>query len=88
MSKMKSLTYEEFVHRTEFSQKLRNVEPFLVWRYVATHYFQRSPAWICGKLAGKDGNGSTTDFTDEEKETLKGALVDMANMLRTTADAL
>lgn len=84
----KKLTFEEFSNRTEFSRTLSDVEPFLVWRYVAMHYFERSSAWICGKLAGKDGNGGVTDFTAEEKAILKGALVDMANRLRIVADSI
>jgi len=82
------LTYEEFCNRTEFAKKLSAVERFLTWRYVAMHYFQRSPSWIAGKLSGKDGNGNSVDFTDDEKQTLKGALIDMADALRATADSL
>ena len=52
------------------------------------HYFQRSPSWIAGKLSGKDGNGNPVDFTEEEKQMLKGALIDTADALRKTADTL
>jgi len=84
----KTLTFEEFSHRTEYAKKLTNVERFITWRYVANKYFERSPAWFTGKLCGKDGNGNAIDFTDEEKLILKGALIDMADELRKTADSL
>lgn len=52
------------------------------------HYFDRKPVWVTERICGKSHDGNTVDFTDEEKEILKGALVDMADRLRKTADAL
>lgn len=79
---------EDLSKRTEFSKKLADVESFITWRYVSIHYFDRKPVWVTERICGKSHDGNTVDFTDEEKEILKGALVDMADRLRKTADAL
>ena len=51
-------------------------------------YFAKSPSWIYHKFDGRDGNGKPTDFTQEELQTLKGALCDLADRLRKAAEEL
>ena len=52
------------------------------------HYFNQSPAWMVNKMIGKDDKGEPTEFTENEKLILKGALVDMADILRRSADKI
>lgn len=73
---------------TEFSKTLEPVQYFVVWSYVARRYFDKSPAWLTCKRHGYDGNGGTTDFTKEEKETLREALFDMADTMRKVAEEI
>ena len=40
------------------------------------------------KLNGIDGNKKPTDFSEEEKYLLKGALIDLSNRIRLAADSI
>ena len=40
------------------------------------------------KLDGIDGNKKPTEFSEEEKYTLKGALIDLADRIRRAADTI
>lgn len=79
---------EKYQSRSEFAKKLDKVRGFITWRYVAYTYFGKSATWLNFKLRGIDGNGKVTDFTDEEKQTMRNALCDIADILRRTADSL
>lgn len=56
------------------------------WADLAKRYFGRSGSWLYHKLDGVDGNKKPTTFTDEEREQLRGALVDLSNRIRKAAD--
>lgn len=58
------------------------------WRDLANRYFEKSGSWLYHKLDGIDGNGKPTEFTEEEKFMLKGALTDLADRIRRTADSI
>ena len=58
------------------------------WRELSTRYFGKSCSWLYHKLDGIDGNGKPTEFTEEEKYMLKGALTDPADRIRRTADSI
>lgn len=73
---------------TMHARSLNQVSDFITWRYVAFTYFQKSATWLNFKMRGVDGNGKPTDFNEQEKEIMKGALYDMADILRRTADSL
>ena len=85
---MGKITKEDLSKRTEFSKKLSKLDDFIVWSHVAMEYFRQSPAWMVYKMIGKNDKGEPTDFTKNEKLILKGALVDMADILRRTADEI
>ena len=55
---------------------------------ISQKYFCKSSSWLSQKLKGIDGNGKETEFTNEEKEILKGALCDLANRIRICADKI
>lgn len=67
---------------------LQDVLPLLKWGNISKDYFGYSRGWIYQRLNGYDGNGSPCEFTDAQKEILRGALRDIANKLNSTADNL
>ncbi len=67
-------------------QRLQDILLSVSWREVANTYFDRSASWLYHKLDGIDGNGGVGGFTDQEKEQLRGALVDLSDRIRRAAD--
>ena len=43
------------------------------WGQISEQYFGKSRSWLSKKMNGKGFNGGEGDFTEEEKEQLKGA---------------
>lgn len=58
------------------------------WSDLAKRYFGKSGSWLYHKLDGIDGNKKPTEFTEEEKYQLKGALCDLADRIRLAADGI
>lgn len=58
------------------------------WADLAKRYFGRSGSWLYHKLDGIDGNKKPTSFADEERERLRGALVDLSERIRRAADSI
>ena len=58
------------------------------WANISKKYFGKSRSWLSQKMNGLDGNGSNTEFSEEEKETLKNALYDLSNRIKICADKL
>lgn len=56
------------------------------WSDLAKRYFGKSGSWLYHKLDGLDGNKKPTDFSEEEKYQLKGALADLSDRIRRAAD--
>ncbi|MFC2610226.1 MAG: DUF5053 domain-containing protein [Capnocytophaga granulosa] len=55
------------------------------WGQISEQYFGKSRSWLSKKMNGKDFNGGEGDFTEEEKEQLKGALFDLSERIRKVA---
>lgn len=66
---------------------LSDVYEDINWAYLAKNYFGKSRSWLYHKFSGMN-NGKPDDFSDIDREKLKGALYDIADRLRKTADAL
>lgn len=58
------------------------------WADLSKRYFGRSASWLYHKLDGIDGNKKPTAFTDEEREQLRGALIDLSDRIRRAADSI
>jgi hypothetical protein len=58
------------------------------WAQISKKYFGKSRSWLSQKMTGTDGNGTETEFSREEKETMKHALTDLANRIRVCADRI
>ena len=69
-------------------KQLEDILISISWRDLANRYFEKSGSWLYHKLDGVDGNKKPTEFTMEEKYQLKGALIDLADRIRRTADAI
>ena len=69
-------------------KQLEDILISISWRDLAKRYFEKSGSWLYHKLDGIDGNKKPTEFTEEEKYQLKGALIDLADRIRRTADAI
>ena len=73
--------------QTTVRQVLNDVYEDINGAYLAQNYFGKSRSWLYHKCSGRN-NGKPDDFSDIDRERLKGALVDIANRLRMTADKL
>ncbi len=73
--------------KTTVRQVLNEVYEDINWAYLAQNYFGKSRSWLYHKFSGRN-NGKPDDFNDIDREKLKGALVDISNRLRMTADKL
>ncbi len=73
---------------TNIRPKLEDLEGNILWGQIARDYFNKSASWLYNKLKGIDGNGGVGGFTDEELLQFKGALCDLADRIRKTADKL
>lgn len=58
------------------------------WSDLAKRYFGKSGSWLYHKLDGIDGNRKPIEFSEAEKEILKGALVDLSDRIRRVADTI
>lgn len=63
---------------------LQDILLAISWSDLSKTYFGKSNSWLYHKLDGLNG----IQFTDEEKQTLKGALVDLADRIRRAADKI
>lgn len=73
--------------KTTVRQVLASVYEDINWAYLAKNYFGKSRSWLYHKFSGVN-NGKADDFSDIDRERLKGALTDIAVRLRQTADRL
>lgn len=69
-------------------QKLTDIALDISMAKISTRYFGKSRSWLYHKLDGIDGNGKPTDFSLEEKETLRKALMDLSNRIAVCAESL
>ena len=69
-------------------ETLNDIALDISWAKLSKKYFDRSPSWIYHKIDGIDGNGNSGGFSHEEMEQFKGALYDLSERIRKTADQL
>jgi hypothetical protein len=68
--------------------ELEDILLSISWSDLSKTYFGKSNSWLYHKLDGIDGNKKPTDFSEEEKYILKGALVDLSERIRRAADRI
>lgn len=86
-TKRRIMEYVINKQQTAVRQVLDEIYEDVNWAYLAQNYFGKSRSWLYHKFSGRN-NGKPDDFSDVDREKLKGALVDIANRLRMTADKL
>ena len=69
-------------------QKLADILLDINVAKIAKRYFGKSSSWLYHKLDGIDGNGGKGDFTEEELQQLKSALLDLARRIEIAAKTL
>lgn len=69
-------------------ENLKDVLLYLKWGNISKDYFGFSRGWIYQKLNGYDGNGNPSEFTEPQKEILRGALRDIAARLNEAAEKI
>jgi hypothetical protein len=84
---MATMTLKESQQGT-MKKQLEDLLVSISWRDLANRYFDKSGSWLYHKLDGVDGNKKPTEFTEEEKYQLKGALIDLADRIRRAADSI
>ena len=84
---MATMTLKETQKGTMKSQ-LSDILLAVSWSDLSRTYFGKSNSWLYHKLDGVDGNKKPTDFTEEERLILKGALCDLADRIRRAADTI
>ena len=71
---------------TPYKQQLEDIIVDVSWGKIANKYFGKSASWLYNKLSEIDGNGGKGSFTPEEEQQFKGALYDLAERIRKSAD--
>ena len=69
-------------------QKLADILLDINVAKIANRYFGKSSSWLYQKLDGIDGKGGKGDFTEEELQQLKSALLDLARRIEIAAKTL
>lgn len=72
-------------NRITMKQKMSDILLDVSWAKISENYFGKSRSWLYHKLDGVN-NGKSDDFNESEKETLRSALVDLANRIKKCAD--
>ena len=67
---------------------LTDVSLYLKWGNISKNYFGYSRGWIYQRINGYDGNGNKCEFTEQQKQTLRESLRDIASKLNDAADKL
>lgn len=69
-------------------QKLADILLDINVAKIAKRYFGKSSSWLYHKFDGIDGNGGKGEFSEEELQQLKNALLDLAQRIMNAANTL
>lgn len=85
---METVTKKKDTLISNMKQRMSDIYLAVSWREIKRDYFNngKSMSWFQHKMYGIDGNGGVGGFTQEEAEQLYGALNDLADRIRRTAD--
>lgn len=80
------ITTQKQEEKLTMKQQLWDIIVEVSWGQISEQYFKKSRSWLSKKMSGKGFNGEpNADFTPEEKEILKGALVDLSERIKKAA---
>lgn len=69
-------------------QKLGDLAFYVKFGKISKDYFGYSSSWLYQRINGYDGNGKPCELTEEQTETLRQALHDLARKIDNVADGL
>ena len=75
---------EEAIIRHQLGEVLEIVNQ----SYIAKKYFGRSQSWLSQRINGCMVNGKKASFTENEIQTLKSALSDIANIINSSLERI
>lgn len=81
----RALRYGEQASKSKVRSALRDIDLNISWGHIARDYFQKSVSWFYQRLNEVDGHGNPCEFTPEEKEQLRDALIDLSDRIRRAA---
>ena len=84
----RALRYGEQAKKSKVRSALRDIDLNISWGRIASDYFQKSVSWFYQRLNEVDGHGNPCQFTTEEKEQLRGALIDLSERIRRAAEKI
>lgn len=84
----RALRYGEQAKKSKVRTALHDIDLNISWGHIARDYFQKSVSWFYQRLNEVDGHGNPCEFSQEEKEQLRGALIDLSNRIRRAADKI
>ncbi|SDE69480.1 DUF5053 domain-containing protein [Riemerella columbipharyngis] len=83
------ITTKQPESKMTMKQQLWDIIVEISWGEISEQYFKKSRSWLSKKMNGKGFNGeANADFTPEEKEILKGALIDLSERIRKAANGI
>ena len=74
-------------NRETVKQKMADILLDVSWAKISEKYFGKSRSWLYHKMDGMN-NGKPDDFNEEEKETLRNALVDLSRRINKCAESI
>lgn len=75
------------MEKISVKEALTEVYEQINWAYLSRNYFGKTRSWIYHKFSGRN-NGKADDFSEEDRQTLKNALSDIAGKLTAIAEKL
>jgi hypothetical protein len=84
----RAMRYGEQAEKSKVRSALRDIDLIISWRHIANEYFQKSVSWFYQRLNEVDGHGNPCEFSTEEKEQLRGALIDLSDRIRHAAEKI
>lgn len=85
---LRALKYGEQTRKSKVRSALRDIDLNISWGHIARDYFQKSVSWFYQRLNEVDGHGNPCEFSAEEKEQLRGALIDLSERIRRAAEKI
>jgi len=84
----RALRHAEQTEKSKVRSALRDIDLSISWRHIANDYFQKSVSWFYQRLNEVDGHGNPCEFSPEEKEQLRGALIDLSDRIRRASEKI
>ena len=76
----------EIAQKQIVKQQVNNILLDISWAHLSKKYFGKSRSWLNHKINGVDSNGGQKDFSEDEKQKLKMALIDLSSRILQAAN--